>query len=495
MNSYSWYYFALYLAFLFVSVVQSTQSSASPYPLSPLVLPLRRKQSSFPSKLFKRDPLETLPVRIGASYLIDITFGGTTTLPITLDTGSSDLWVVTSNFTCIDYSTGKPTSESDCQIPRTYTPGTNFSHLNSYYNITYADGEYVTGKTGLDSISIAGLNIPEQRIGVVDEVYWLTGDGYSAGVVGFGFFATPNAITSKTIAQDSSSDNTINNPIFTSLYSASIIPPIFSLALNRAQGLSGGILALGGIPPSVSYTAPFVHIPLENPRGIIPRPDDAQDQIYQFTVSGTTFTPPSSSAAVTNRTSYQITLDSGTPATYLPLTTVHAINSAFDPPGTDIGGGIYSLDCGAKVPKVAIIIGDRAFYMSSADLVDDDGAGSCSSNIISGDSDGGSDYILGGVFLNNVLAVFDVGNATVGIAAREESVDVGPGPAVTTSATAGGTAVETIGSSPTSSSTAESNGNSGGGGNSSPRQKSSSSPAKGSLILDFGFVSILALML
>lgn len=72
----------------------------------------------------------------------------------------------------------------------------------------------------------------------------------------------------------------------------------------------------------------------------------------------------------------------------------------------------YFVDCDAVPPELAIIIDDVEFRINSADLIYKDlvdpMTGYCSIGIASG---GAGPYILGDVFLQNVVAVFDVGGA------------------------------------------------------------------------------------
>jgi hypothetical protein len=449
----------LFLGILLFAVsihpIQTQSLNEQPYPLSPHVLPLWQKPVS-PSSLSKRDNPSIAPLRVGASYLVNITFG-TQTLPIEIDTGSTDLWVVSKGFICVDFASGKPTSESACKIPHTYTISDTFKKINDDFNTEYADGEFSNGLTGYERITIAGLTVPQQLMGAVTNISWLTGDGYSAGVVGFGFVASPDSISAHSIPSSTQDTNTPNdNPLITNLYTDNLIPPIFSLALNRSQGLSGGVLALGGIPP-VTYTPPFATTPLTNPPGPISNGGTTQTQLYTITLSGITFTAPSNSSnphpqVVTNSTPVPgVVLDTGTPPTYLPLNITRLINAAFDPPGHDIGGGLYSLSCAAIPPTVGIIIGNdtltQTFYMDAADLISGDSSGGtgCWSNIINGDNgNGSSDYILGGTFLNNVLAVFDLGEGVVSLASRG-GVDTGSNGVVTAGGTASATASPTKG--------------------------------------------------
>lgn len=72
----------------------------------------------------------------------------------------------------------------------------------------------------------------------------------------------------------------------------------------------------------------------------------------------------------------------------------------------------YFVDCNAMPPSLAMVIEGVEFRINAADLIYrdmvDELTGDCAIGIASG---GGGPYILGDVFLQNVVAVFDVGGA------------------------------------------------------------------------------------
>ena len=96
------------------------------------------------------------------------------------------------------------------------------------------------------------------------------------------------------------------------------------------------------------------------------------------------------------------------------------INSMFDPPaGYSFVSGGFLTTCDAVVPRVAVIIDSKPFYLNPEDLLlgsmPDEVTGLCMTAF----SDGaGGPFILGDVFLKNVLAVFDVGENVLQFASR-----------------------------------------------------------------------------
>lgn len=83
--------------------------------------------------------------------------------------------------------------------------------------------------------------------------------------------------------------------------------------------------------------------------------------------------------------------------------------------------GGYFTSCNAVPPRVAVVIDDTDFWLNPKDLMlnqlRDPMNGMCMTTISSG---GSGPYILGDVFLQNVLAVFDVDDAVMQFASRKD---------------------------------------------------------------------------
>lgn len=115
-------------------------------------------------------------------------------------------------------------------------------------------------------------------------------------------------------------------------------------------------------------------------------------------------------------------LDSGTTLSFIPHNLAQRYNSMFDPPAAiDSYSGFYVIPCNAAVPFLGVKIGGTTFWHNPKDLVKqfDPSGRSCVSGIQSANTLGGPN-ILGDVFLNNVLAVFDLGEKQLSFAARTD---------------------------------------------------------------------------
>ncbi|KAF7957851.1 hypothetical protein EAE96_003420 [Botrytis aclada] len=347
------------------------------------------------------------------------------TYPVVIDTGSSDTWIVKPNFTCLNYGTGAPTSQSACLFGPGYAPDSGFKPIpNQHFNTTYASGENLKGTFGLVDVILGGISVNAQ-IATVDTAAWL-GDGTTSGLLGLAYPSITAAFNGTTFENDNAETQLPYDPIFTTMYKKHLVPPIFSLALSRPSnriGHGNGYLALGGLPPIASYGAwavspiQIVAIGEGYIQGALPWP---QHQVYTLTPDNFIYpgsqrqkwnpkhwsplSMPNSSSQV------QLFIDSGTTLIFLPNSISSALAALYKPPAiynADLFA--YSVPCNAKVPYFAVIIGGVSFPVDPRDMVQDDNTGT--GNCVAGVSDGDpfDFYTLGDVFLKNVVVVFDVG--------------------------------------------------------------------------------------
>lgn len=348
--------------------------------------------------------------------------------------GSSDTWLAGKGFQCVNVTTGADEAEGACLFASVYTIEPPFQQIPDVnFNITYADGEILTGIFGIEPVTIAGITVQNQQAAVVDFAAWF-GDGFSSGLVGFAF----PSLTSQYPGNNPGLDTTKNipyNPVFTNMYEEGHVAPLFSLAIERSSLMSGtvpgGLLAIGGLPPvifsPIFASSPFQLLTMNDADAPAPVP---QYQFYTITTNGFYYEGsdkthwslpnfPNPFGPPTNSSQVQVIIDSGTTAIYLPTSIADTVNALFDPPAIySDDEGAYVVDCDAKAPEFGIRIGAETFFINSKDLFLDNGDGTCISGV---DDAGDSLSILGDVFLKNVLAVFDVGASEMRFAARELS--------------------------------------------------------------------------
>jgi hypothetical protein len=277
-------------------------------------------------------------------YITDITVGNKT-VPVTIDTGSSDTWFVRSPFTCIDYygnrvavsaapspctdsdaNTDKPPQESRCGFGQNYIA--NFSQGvidNAVFARSYADGTYVYGYFGFDDVNIGGVTIQHQQLAIVNNTYWY-GDGKTSGLLGLAY----------PIMTAMDGNIAEYNPVFTNMWQRDLIMPLFTLGLSRDSTTNGSIagqgeesyLAFGGLPPvdyddSTWARTPILSMQTEPGWGIT---TDVRG-LYIISADAYVYGKLNNSAPdpyenlVVNTTQFPIVIDCGSSTTRLPTGT------------------------------------------------------------------------------------------------------------------------------------------------------------------------------
>jgi len=116
-----------------------------------------------------------------------------------------------------------------------------------------------------------------------------------------------------------------------------------------------------------------------------------------------------------------VIIDSGTTQILLPSNIAGIVNGLFNPPSKYIAEkGSFYVECKAIPPQFGVAIGNQTFWIDPDDMIllseIDDETGLCLTSVQSG---GEGPYILGLAFLQNVIAVFDVGAVEMRFAAHE----------------------------------------------------------------------------
>ncbi|KAF4237564.1 hypothetical protein CNMCM8980_004616 [Aspergillus fumigatiaffinis] len=337
---------------------------------------------------------------------------GNQTFEVVVDTGSSDLWVVRDGFICIDPESRREVAQSECEFGPAYAPNTTFHEIvGELLDIKYADREILSGVIGTENVTLAGITV-NQTIGVIDYAGWY-GDSVTSGLMGLAYSALAKAYTTD-YKQPS-----LYNPIFATMYEQGLIDPVFSMVMNRnaSNATAAGYLTLGGLPPiEVKGNFSTTPILITNIKGY-PRDYD----FYTVNIDGVAlgnWSLPEAGGEI------QYLVDSGTTLNYYPNSVADAINAAFIPPAVyNDYDGAYVVDCNATAPVHGVTIGGSTFYINSTDMIlpsgtDNSGNRTCISGINAGGDVNQGIFVLGGTFLRNVVAVFDVGAAEMRFAAN-----------------------------------------------------------------------------
>jgi hypothetical protein len=357
-------------------------------------------------------------------YLTTMQFGDEA-FRLVIDTGSSDTWLAGSNFQCISMLTKAATSASSCRLARTYNVTKTYKKVpNLHFNISYADGEFLNGDMGQETIGFGGIVVPEQEFGLVNLAAW-NGDSVSSGLTGLAFPSVTRAYPGTIASADKKGGNVPYDPIFTNMWKRKLVAPYFSVALNRA-GERAGVIALGGLPSGdIKYETDFAKAPMQHL--MIQQPStagNAQDyQLYVVETDGWEVTSPGGTRAEdVAKSKTKVVLDTGTTLSYLPANIANAINRSFDPPAqTNPQGGNIMVRCNAKAPKVAVRIGGKQVWFDPKDIIMNLGRTGSTNMCMSGvqaTKSAVQPSILGGTLMKNVVTVFDIGAGEMRFANR-----------------------------------------------------------------------------
>ncbi|KAH9223954.1 aspartic peptidase domain-containing protein, partial [Leptodontidium sp. 2 PMI_412] len=341
----------------------------------------------------------------------NVTIGGQP-FQLLVDTGSSDTWVATTNFTCVD-SQEKAKQQSTCKIPTLYTqpssaevvPGVMLSQ-------GYASGEFVVGPMVLETVSIGGITVQKSQVGAVTTAFW-NGDGVNGGLLGLsGSFML---IRNRTTAQDANRKQVVYDPVFQKMIQENVTKPFFSMSIDTTTSGPAGFLVFGGLP-AVAHSDNFTTVPIikktSSFQGPLPSP-----QVVDYIVPVSSFTVGGKNIKMNK---LEMVVDSGTFANIVPDNLANQINDQWIPPAVfDQQQGQFKIDCAATAPDVGVTLNGTTFAMKSAAAIQKDGT-NCFSAWVGGGTAGDvkSTFVLGDVFMKSVVSVFDLGTTEMHFAAR-----------------------------------------------------------------------------
>lgn len=107
---------------------------------------------------------------------------------LVIDTGSSDTWIASTTFQCVDQFALIRLQQSACGFGKLYeaqSSNTRGDIKGFDFEVRYTDGEFLHGNLTTEILELAGLVI-RQVIGVVDMGWWM-GDGASSGLLGLAY--------------------------------------------------------------------------------------------------------------------------------------------------------------------------------------------------------------------------------------------------------------------------------------------------------------------
>ncbi|KAK8144511.1 hypothetical protein G3M48_005718 [Beauveria asiatica] len=174
------------------------------------------------------------------SYVANVTVGSGT-YQLIVDTGSSNTWV---------------------GADKAYKPGPNSKDTGHSVQVGYGSGGF-DGEEYLDTVSIAGLSVPGQGVGVASDSW-----GFRNGIDGI-FGVGPVALTQNTVEDEATVPTFLNN-----LFKKKLIPQeVFSVYFHPEAGSDSddinGELTFGGVD-NTKFTGPISYVPTQKSGGAAP---------------------------------------------------------------------------------------------------------------------------------------------------------------------------------------------------------------------------------
>ncbi|KAF8553950.1 acid protease [Imleria badia] len=317
-----------------------------------------------------------------------------------LDTGSSDAWLVSTACTT-------KTCSAVPKYPLTYASPTFVSVNNNdtTFNVSYADGTSASGFVARESIEVSNVTVPGQAFGVVTNSNVTLTDEVS-GVLGLGFprlseiyAATPDA-----------------PPFIASLSEQGILDyPIFGLRLTWN---STGTLALGAIDASVVQNTSDIVWNDVVPFSPLGTQTNTSGYMFWamhmtgFAVNGSALTPIPTYPGPTGNSSIAL-LDVGTPGLYGPYQDVTRLYALFPDSRIVDESGQWAIPCSSSATLTFSFGDGTAFVLQPTDYLIGPTEGDPSLCLswpkASPPSADGIDWQLGTPFLRTVYSVWSFG--------------------------------------------------------------------------------------
>ncbi|KFA73737.1 hypothetical protein S40288_06272 [Stachybotrys chartarum IBT 40288] len=319
------------------------------------------------------------------------------------DTGSSDTWTAQVGFECRDQN-GDSQDGGECGFGEARVEEFAHGEVESvHFYLQYGSGEEVSGPMGYSDIACGGLLVSQQQVGLANDTFW-HGNNVTVGVLGLAFPSITSGYYGD-VGDEAPWNAAPYTSFFTNAITQGTIDPVFSVSIIRNS--SDGILAWGGLPEAGWQHGPNATTALLI-ANLIGQPETAwKHSFYTIVVDGLKW----DQTTVTSK--YPYIVDTGTTMMYCPPTLAESIADAFQPRAVyQYQWGAYFAPCDAIPPRLAVTIAGVDFWLNPSDLMYknlvDPLTGYCAVAVASG---GSGPYILGDVFLQNVVAVFDVGAA------------------------------------------------------------------------------------
>jgi len=294
---------------------------------------------------------------------------------IDFDTGSSDLWVPSTDCT-----------DSGCASKNKYnsSASTTSEEQSGYFEIEYGDGSSVSGPIFADGVTVGGISVTGQHFASVTNLS-MAPDTFD-GILGMAYPSLSN-LQSPPFFQTAIDQKAVSKSQFS-----------FYLADNDSE------LYIGGSNSKLYTSDPEFH------------PVDTNPGYWKLT--GGSVGVGSNTSVITN---IETVIDSGTTCIFGPTDAVKTLWASIpNSQELDSQPGFYSYPCNQSV-DVSFSWGGKNWQLSEATFnfgTTTDSTGERCVGAIAGQDIGlgASTWLLGDSFLRNVYTIFDVGSDQVGFA-------------------------------------------------------------------------------
>lgn len=340
-------------------------------------------------------------VQNDSEYLCPVQIGTPAqTFNLDFDTGSSDLWV---------FSTELPKktiqSAGNHSIYNSSKSST-FKKQSSTWKISYGDGSSASGTTGTDVVTVGGISIQNQVIELAKQLSTEFASGEGDGLLGLAW-PSINTVTptqAATPVENMISQNLISAPLFTAHLgsyrdSSTDNEPV---SFYTFGSIDQGVLSAS----NVNSESDIYYTPVDNSQGF-----------WQFDSTSATV-----NGQTVNRSGNTAIADTGTTLALVDDNTVEAIYNAIQGAKYDSTQQGYLFPSSvplSQLPTVTFAVGDQQFAVPKEALsFADAGNGMVYGGI---QSRGSMTFdILGDTFLKGIYAIFDQGNTRFGAVQRPD---------------------------------------------------------------------------
>ncbi|KAL8784261.1 MAG: hypothetical protein Q9213_004083 [Squamulea squamosa] len=313
-----------------------------------------------------------------SAYLVPVTIGGQT-LNLDFDTGSSDLWVFSSELAA-SQTNGRPI----------YNPALSSTSivLDEYtWSIEYGDRSGASGDVYTDTVKVGTTTVTGQAVELAQEISGeFRRDVYIDGLLGLAF----------------DSDNSVKPVLQKTFFSnakPSLSAPLFTANLKKGKP---GSYTFGYVDDA-QHSGTITYVPVNSARGS-----------WQFTINGYAV-----GTAAFKSSSIDAIADTGTTIVYLPDDFVKAYYSNIPDAGYNSAQGGYTYPCSATLSSFTLGIGSYKAVIP-ASYITYEAIGNNSNTCFGGiQSNTGLDVsILGDIFLKAHFVVFQSSPLQLGFAPK-----------------------------------------------------------------------------